>query len=74
MNLHWWEDNMLPKQPGKPHKVPSVLALLLLLGNRGGRGGHRTFQFSTSKKLEINIQYFRDWFTLEYISMGRKIM
>ena len=31
-------------------------------------------QFPTSKKSEINIQYSRNWFTLEYITMGRKIM
>lgn len=63
-----WED---------PHpKAPSMPSLLLLWGNQGWTGAISGLpnQFPTSKKLEINIQYSRNWFILEHITMGRKIM
>lgn len=68
------ESDRLPKRRGDPHKVPSVLAQWLLLGNSEGREAVSVLstQFPTSKKLEINIQYFSDWFTLELNQHGEK--
>lgn len=70
---------MLPKQAygETPPLQGSICAgPIAPLGESRGEGAISGLpaQFPTSKKLVINIQYSKDWFTLEYISMGRKLM